>query len=480
VLVDGVSVGAVESYTFTTVTADHTISASFAVDTVSYTVTASAGANGTISPSGALVLNQGVNQVFAITADPGHHVVDVLVDGVSIGPVTSYGLTSLAANHTISASFAINTYAIEASAEGHGSITPAGSTIVNHGGSQSYTITAEEGYLIDEVVVDGVAMGAIASYTFSDVTANHTIAASFDNRIKVKLDFTQTGGSFTANWTPVYGNWLADTLSATATNIGGLGFDFAVEHVGSYDNGQAWESLTRSGFYTMGNNTNPHGFSLKGLPVGRMVKLYACAGWDGNARCATIVFGDSGTNGVLAQTIGSPGTSPTLANLTLIGTAMADAAGTVAGSLHGHDGVETNTEGQVGGMIFVIEPAGGAPTDADGDGMTDAWELTYFGSTDEGAAGDFDGDGTSNLTEFRLGLIPNSGVSRFAATRSAAGVIEWPSAVGVTFKIERSPSLAVDSWIILEAAVAGTAGTATFTDPAPLAGAGFYRITLNP
>ena len=52
VLVDGVSVGAVTSYTFTNVTANHTIAASFAINT--YTITATAGANGTIEPAGAV------------------------------------------------------------------------------------------------------------------------------------------------------------------------------------------------------------------------------------------------------------------------------------------------------------------------------------------------------------------------------------------------------------------------------------------
>ncbi len=54
VTVDGVSVGAVSSYTFSNVTANHTISASFAANTntTTYTISASAGANGAISPSG--------------------------------------------------------------------------------------------------------------------------------------------------------------------------------------------------------------------------------------------------------------------------------------------------------------------------------------------------------------------------------------------------------------------------------------------
>ena len=64
-LVDGVSVGAVASYTFTDVAANHTIAASFAQTT--YTITASAGAGGSINPSGAVTVNCGADQTFTIT-----------------------------------------------------------------------------------------------------------------------------------------------------------------------------------------------------------------------------------------------------------------------------------------------------------------------------------------------------------------------------------------------------------------------------
>jgi hypothetical protein len=121
----------------------------------------------------------------------------------------------------------------------------------------------------------------------------------------------------------------------------------------------------------------------------------------------------------------------------------------------------------------------GGGNDSDGDGLDDTWETTYFGDLSQGAAGDFDRDGTDNLTEFRLGLIPNSGTSRFAATPdSAAGSLQWPSAAGTTFKIERSVNLA--AWTTLQAAYPGSAGTTSYTDPAPPAGKAFYRVTLNP
>src|SRR5439155_8367199 len=95
VLVDGVSVGAVNSYTFNNVTGPHTIAASFALDVK--TITASAGANGAISPAGPVAVNRGSNQTFTITADACHHVADVLVDGSSVSAVTSYTFNDVTA-----------------------------------------------------------------------------------------------------------------------------------------------------------------------------------------------------------------------------------------------------------------------------------------------------------------------------------------------------------------------------------------------
>ena len=57
--------------------------------------------------------------------------------------------------------------------------SPSGTTIVNYGGSQTYTITPTTGYFISDVTVDGVSQGAITSFPFTNVTANHAISASF-------------------------------------------------------------------------------------------------------------------------------------------------------------------------------------------------------------------------------------------------------------------------------------------------------------
>jgi parallel beta-helix repeat protein len=76
------------------------------------TITATSGANGTIAPSGSILVNIGSSQSFDIMPDAGYHVLDVLVDGNSQGPLTSYTFTNVTDNHTISAIFAPNTVVV--------------------------------------------------------------------------------------------------------------------------------------------------------------------------------------------------------------------------------------------------------------------------------------------------------------------------------------------------------------------------------
>ena len=71
------------------------------------TLSATAGANGSISPSGSVAVDYGSSQTFTITPNTNYRVADVLVDGVSVGAVTSYTFSSVTANHTISATFAL-------------------------------------------------------------------------------------------------------------------------------------------------------------------------------------------------------------------------------------------------------------------------------------------------------------------------------------------------------------------------------------
>ena len=78
-------------------------------DTNHYAISASAGPDGTIIPSGFVSVNHGADQTFTIAAVAGYHVADVLVDGMSVGAIGSYTFNHVKEDHTISATFAVNT-----------------------------------------------------------------------------------------------------------------------------------------------------------------------------------------------------------------------------------------------------------------------------------------------------------------------------------------------------------------------------------
>jgi hypothetical protein len=89
------------------------------------------------------------------------------------------GLTVAGNVFTVSQSGAQTTYTITATAGANGRISPSGSVAVALGTSKTFTITPSKNYTIQNVTVDGASVGAVSSYTFSNVTANHTIRATF-------------------------------------------------------------------------------------------------------------------------------------------------------------------------------------------------------------------------------------------------------------------------------------------------------------
>ncbi len=144
-------------------------------------MTASAGAGGTITPSGNFFQSQGASQTFTITPSAGCQIADVQVDGQSVGQVDSYTLTGISASHTIAATFSakVTSYTITTTAGSNGSISPSPSVTVNSGANQTFSITPNSGYHVAGLEVDGSSVGAVTSYTLSNITANHTISATF-------------------------------------------------------------------------------------------------------------------------------------------------------------------------------------------------------------------------------------------------------------------------------------------------------------
>jgi len=186
VLVDGVSQGAVSSYTFTNVITSHTISANFAIN--QYTITATAGAHGSITPNGAINVNYGANQAFTITPATGYHILNVVVDGVSQGAVSSYTFTNVITSHTISANFAANQYTLIINIEGQGTTNPtAGTHTYNQGEIATITATPTTGYIFHHWTGDTTGYNNPTTITMN---SDKTITAVFTLRGDVNCDGT--------------------------------------------------------------------------------------------------------------------------------------------------------------------------------------------------------------------------------------------------------------------------------------------------
>jgi len=180
VFVDGKTLGAISSYTFSKIAADHTISVTFVAKT--YTIYATASTGGAFAPvgsSGYTTVAEGASLKYTFTPASGYMIIDVKVNGISKGSLPFYTFTNVLANQTINVTFAPSVLMIVSSAGTGGSISPAGSNAVARGGSKTFTILPLTGYKISSVLVDGVSVGAISNYTFTNVQAAHTISASF-------------------------------------------------------------------------------------------------------------------------------------------------------------------------------------------------------------------------------------------------------------------------------------------------------------
>ena len=120
------------------------------------------------------------------------------------------------------------TYTITASAGPNGSISPSGSVTVNQGSDKSFTITPDTGYSIDDVLVDGSSVGAVSSYTFTNITQNHTISATFKADVNNAPVITSTAVtsatknqaySYDVNATDSDGDTLVYSLTTTLSGM---------------------------------------------------------------------------------------------------------------------------------------------------------------------------------------------------------------------------------------------------------------------
>jgi len=144
-----------------------------------YTVTPSAGQGGSISPQGAQTVAGGDSISFTVTPDSSYQISSVTSDCGGILSANTYTAGPITGNCAVTADF-VQAYLITASVTGgNGTISPASATVIS-GGSQTFTVTPGAGYYASDFKADGVSQPPIVtSYTYSNVTASHSLSASF-------------------------------------------------------------------------------------------------------------------------------------------------------------------------------------------------------------------------------------------------------------------------------------------------------------
>lgn|GEM_PF-3003184 len=186
-------------------------------------------------------------------------------------------------------------YAITASAGANGTVTPAGKTSVTAGRDQTYTITPNAGYAVEDVLVDGKSVGAVTTYTFKSVSAAHTISAAF----RTAAAFTDVPAGF----------WAASEISWAASKGYMNGVTSASFDVnGSITRQQLWMVLARISGQSPADMAAARAWAMSAgvsdgtrptAPVSRQqmaVSLYRFAklkGYDTSASASLSAFSDS-------------------------------------------------------------------------------------------------------------------------------------------------------------------------------------------
>ncbi|HEB50009.1 MAG TPA: hypothetical protein ENI89_05315, partial [Desulfobulbus sp.] len=221
--VDGVSQGAVSSYTFAPVTTDHSISVDFARNT--YTITATVlGSHGTLTPTQTVPCGSS-GYAYIAQAESGYHISWLKVNGADVPAAAgqesyTYTFGTITSDQTIEVAYTQLITVTEDSP--FGDITPAAGKVpieVNYGDNLTFDITAASScpnglghdgqvHHISDVIVDGASVPGVKgsglttySYTFSNITSDHSIEALFTSYIDMTVN----------------GNGTTDPLGVTTT-----------------------------------------------------------------------------------------------------------------------------------------------------------------------------------------------------------------------------------------------------------------------
>ena len=138
-----------------------------------------------MTPGVHVVYDPQSSYTFIATPAEGYHISQIMRNNESLvitDPESAYTetISPVLSDYNYVAYFAPNIYTVTASCGANGTIDPYGAQSYEYGATPTYTVTANTGYAIEHVYVDGTEVTLTnGTYTFAALTADHTITATF-------------------------------------------------------------------------------------------------------------------------------------------------------------------------------------------------------------------------------------------------------------------------------------------------------------
>ena len=180
VIIDDVSYGSIDKYTFSDLESNHSIDVEFEYVPDVFTITTSCDENGILSQNGEIKVTEATDFILDIQPNTGYKIKEILVDGEIVDCYTGVTILNIWENHTIYVSFEPKLiYTITSSSDENCKIYPLGEVSAYEEDDQKFEISANSGYFIKSVKVDNSEVDfnlLKTSYTFEDVLENHTIS----------------------------------------------------------------------------------------------------------------------------------------------------------------------------------------------------------------------------------------------------------------------------------------------------------------
>ena len=238
---DGKIISKDASYKLKDLKEDRKIKGMFEKTSHTITLAASPAEGGSVAGGGTFAINQGTT--VKATPNSGYSFVGWEVNGQIVNRNATVKIDKLEEDYKCTAIFiktGVSTFTISAGvATTGGTISPIGKSVVTQGQNVTYTITPKAGFAVLAVAVDGIQVGPVSSYTFSNVQGDHTIAAAFLQTDAGRAKASAAGGQVQAAKVQK----IEKTEANTATEDATVSIDDALSGEGGDDYVEEMEDL---------------------------------------------------------------------------------------------------------------------------------------------------------------------------------------------------------------------------------------------